>query len=465
MDVETDYLVVGAGATGLAFADSLVDVSDRELLIVDRRERPGGHWQDAYPFVELHSPSAYYGVSSVQLGGDEIQQDGLNEGFYEQAGAGELRDYFERVLNERLLPTGRVRFLGGHEYLGSDGETHSIRRVADGSVHTVIARQALVDAKYLEPTIPATHTPAFLVDPGRRLVPPNSVPELVGEFERFTVIGAGKTSVDTCLWLLGHGVEPDSIRWVRPNDLWFIDRAGLQPRDQTAALMNGLALEAEAAAEAEDLDDMFERLEQSGRHVRIDTGTRPTRYRGTMLSLRELDLLRSIEDVVRLGRVRAIESDRIVLERGEVATDERTLHVDCSALGLRSAPSVPVFEDGRIVIQQLRHNSPTFNAALTARVLIARDDDEERNRLARPNPFPRALEDWGPMMKRTWASELAWTREPDIFEWVASTRLNLMRDVPAHASEPETSDAAMRFVSAVGPASAQIAAMEAARTA
>ena len=60
--VETDYLVVGAGATGMAFVDTLVAESDVDVVMVDRRHRPGGHWLDAYPFVRLHQPSAYYGV-------------------------------------------------------------------------------------------------------------------------------------------------------------------------------------------------------------------------------------------------------------------------------------------------------------------------------------------------------------------------------------------------------------------
>lgn len=63
-EVETDYLVVGAGASGMALTDTLVAHSDAEVMLVDRRHRPGGHWLDAYAFVRLHQPSAYYGVES-----------------------------------------------------------------------------------------------------------------------------------------------------------------------------------------------------------------------------------------------------------------------------------------------------------------------------------------------------------------------------------------------------------------
>ena len=72
--METDYLVVGAGASGLAFADTLVaEAENVQVTVVDRRQAPGGHWLQAYPFVRLHIPSAYYGVSSLALGEDRIE--------------------------------------------------------------------------------------------------------------------------------------------------------------------------------------------------------------------------------------------------------------------------------------------------------------------------------------------------------------------------------------------------------
>ena len=71
--LETDYLVIGAGAAGLAFADTLLDHSSAHITLVDRRGQPGGHWNDAYPFVRLHQPSAFYGVNSTELGTGRLQ--------------------------------------------------------------------------------------------------------------------------------------------------------------------------------------------------------------------------------------------------------------------------------------------------------------------------------------------------------------------------------------------------------
>src|SRR6476660_3054376 len=106
--IETDYLVVGAGAAGMAFTDSLISHSDAEVVMVDRRHRPGGHWNDAYPFVRLHQPSAFYGVNSRVLGNDAIDETGPNAGLYERATAAEICAYFGAVLDEHLLPSGQV---------------------------------------------------------------------------------------------------------------------------------------------------------------------------------------------------------------------------------------------------------------------------------------------------------------------------------------------------------------------
>jgi hypothetical protein len=258
--------------------------------------------------------------------------------------------------------------------------------------------------------------------------------------------------VDACVWLLEAGVPPERIRWVRPRDAWFYDRGHFQPLAQVGAIMEGIALDAEAGAEASDLDDLFERLEDSGRMQRIDPAHPATMFRGTMLSGRELSALRQIEDVVRLGRVRRIEADRIVLERGETETGHDTLHVDCTALGLSDAPATPVFQPDRIVLQQMRHLSPCFNAAVAGFLEARRDDDEEKNRLCPPNPYPNSVEDWPRMMSRTWRTEARWLREPDLTAWVAESRLNLLRALSDHASEPDVQAVLRRYLAHVGAA-------------
>jgi succinate dehydrogenase/fumarate reductase flavoprotein subunit len=39
----TDYLIVGSGAVGMAFADLLVAETGADIVMVDRFAKPGGH--------------------------------------------------------------------------------------------------------------------------------------------------------------------------------------------------------------------------------------------------------------------------------------------------------------------------------------------------------------------------------------------------------------------------------------
>ena len=69
---DVDYVVVGAGAMGMAFTDALTAHADVSVALVDRRHGAGGHWLDAYGFVRLHQASAFYGVASTLLGGGRV---------------------------------------------------------------------------------------------------------------------------------------------------------------------------------------------------------------------------------------------------------------------------------------------------------------------------------------------------------------------------------------------------------
>ena len=136
-------------------------------------------------------------------------------------------------------------------------------------------------------------------------------------------------------------MPPEAIRWVRPRDAWLPDRAFQQPLDLLPRLIEGVSLYLEAAAQADDVPDLFRRLEACGQLIRLDPGVEPAMFRCATVSEAELVRLRSIQDVVRLGRVRHIGPDRIELAGGSVPSGRGQVHVDCSAAGLRTAPGLP----------------------------------------------------------------------------------------------------------------------------
>jgi hypothetical protein len=450
-EIETDYLVVGAGAAGLAFADALIAACDADVVMVERRHGPGGHWNDAYPFVRLHGPSALYGVNSRLLGTDEIDLVGPNAGFYPRATAAEICAYYQRVLDEVLLPSGRVRFFAMSDY-STVGNGHQFTSRLTGQTTAVRVRKRVVDGRYLEPSIPATHVPPFGVEPGARLIPVNDLVGLSGPASGFTILGGGKTAIDACLWLLEAGVPAEAIRWVRPRDPWLLDRAFQQPLELLPRLMEGVSLYLEAAAEAEDVSDLFGRLEACGQLIRLDPGVEPLTFRCATVSQDELLSLRRIENVIRLGRVTSIGPDRIELADGSVPAGRGQVHVDCSAAGLRIKPARPVFTSSLITLQQIRACQPVFSAALTGYVEATRDDDARKNVLCPANRYPGAAVDWIPVTCTAQRAEIVWAADPDLSAWMQRSRLNATCGMAEHRADPQMKSALARLFTNIEPA-------------
>jgi hypothetical protein len=265
--------------------------------------------------------------------------------------------------------------------------------------------------------------------------------------------------MDACLWLLEHGAEPDAITWVRPRDMWLLDRASVQPLAEVASIFEAVGLDVEALSIATSLEDLFARLEATGRLLRLDDDVVPTGFRCAIVDAVELPRLRSLRRVVRKGHVLRVEPDRLVLEQGEVPLAPGTLVVDCSARGLPAFPPVPVFATDRIVLQLVRQCSPTFSAALCAWVEAHRSDVDEQNALCPPNPAPSEPSDWVRMTVVSLQAAKAWRAAPDLLAWLEACRLNIARGAAAHADDPRLQDAFLRRQAHLKPALERAAAL------
>ena len=423
--METDYLIVGAGAVGLAFADTLLAETNAHITIVDRHGKPGGHWNDAYSFVSLHQPSAFYGVNSLPLGGDRIDETGVNRGLYELASGPEVSGYFEKVMNQRLLASGRVQYFPMSNYQG-DGRFVSLLSGKETQVHI---RKKTVDATYFGTTVPSTHKPQFVVEPGVDFVPLNELPHLwkrsQGMPKHFVIVGAGKTGMDAACWLLASGADPESISWIMPRDSWLLNRLKTQPGiDFFDETIGGQADMMEACAMATDVDDLFDRLEACGVMLRIDPNVRPTLHRYATVSTGEVAQLARIKHVIRKGRVTSISPTSVVLEGGQEAFGEGTLFIDCSATAVEDRPAVPVFQGDLIIPQMIRLPQPAFSAALTAYVEANYEDDTTKNGLCGSIPLPRTLDLYPRAVLGNMMNQLAWSQDPKLREWIRESRLD-----------------------------------------
>ena len=419
--LDADYVIAGAGATAMAFADTLLNESTATMIIADRRAKPGGHWLDAYPFVRLHGAAAVYGVNSQPLGQGAIDSVGLNQGLNELASGAEICAYFDRLMQQRLLPSGRVLYLSRHE-IDADGVATSL---VNGRRTQLRARRKWVDAARADSQVPATHGPNFRVAEGVRCVTPTELTQLTEPASGHVIVGGGKTSIDTALWLLEQGADPERITWIRPRDAWLLNRADLQPTLHFAhSTLEAITAELEVARDAASVQDLFARLEARRLLLRIDPAGQPTMYRCATVSEAELAQLRRIKRVVRLGRVQAIERDRIVFAQGELATAPGQVHVHCSSAGLPRAPVAPVFQGERIVPQYVRRCSPSFSAAFVAHLEATLASDDEKNALCRPVRVPETPLDWLRMHLDSAANQLRWSQRPELQQWLRQSRLD-----------------------------------------
>lgn len=439
-EIETDYLVVGSGAVGLAFADTLLTESDARITIVDRHGKPGGHWNDAYSFVTLHQPSAFYGVNSLPLGSGLKDVQGLNAGLYELASGPEVCGYFDAVMRQRLLASGRVDYYPMTDYRG-EGRMVSL---LSGAETRVRVRRRTVDATWFGTSVPSTHTPAFTIAEGVRLVTPNALPHLAQSGDpipdRYVILGAGKTAMDVGVWLIGAGVPADRITWVRPRESWLLNRLCTQPGEEFFHDSIGAQARAyQAFATAPTADALFEQLEAAGNMLRIDPTVRPQMFHYATVSTGEVEVLRTIADVIRHGRVRAIEAGGLRFDEAFVPVGEGALYIDCTASAVTRRPAVPVFDGDRITLQMIRIPAPTFSAALAAWVEVHIDDEARRNELCATCILPDTVADYAKTELANLRNQLVWSSEPELRRWIRNSRLDGFGKV-ARAVKPEETD-------------------------
>ena len=382
---ETDYLIIGAGAMGMAFADEIFHKSPKtKLTIVDRRPTPGGHWNNAYPFVGLHQPAAFYGVNSLVLG----------NGTTDLSSKSEILKYYQEVM-AKFENSDRVEFLAEHNYLGN-GKVAALNNANEITTYKINKR--LVDATYMKVQVPSTHAPKYKVDEGVPLIPLNNLVEEYEKWDDFYVIGNGKTGMDAVLYLLNNGVSESNIHWVCPNQAWLFHREGLQVGKVASVVLKQLDM----LRTTKSVTDFFLEMEKSGVAgiMRIDETKIPDKWRCATVSLKEMKQLRQIKNVIEKGRVTSITPTEIELENGNVSYSGKSLFVDCSANALSREKATPIFSEGKVTLQPILFCQQVFSAAVIARMELTGINDKKRNKLM-PIAHPEFKEDWPHALSRS----------------------------------------------------------------
>jgi hypothetical protein len=419
--LETDYLIIGSGAMGMAFADVLLTETDASMIIIDKHHKPGGHWNDAYPFVRLHQPSDFYGVSSHELSKGRKDQIGFNKGLNELASGAAVSAYFDEIMQHHFLPSGRVAYYPMCEYHGDN----SFSSLLTGVHYEVNVKKKIVDCTYLKTSVPSTHKPNFSLSEGVHFMPLNELPGINNPPAGFVVIGGGKTGIDACLWLLENNVDPEKITWIVSRDSWLLSREKTQPTAEFfEATIGAQADQFEAIAQSSSVDNLFDRLEAAGIFVRIDQNQKPTMFHGATISQLELEAMRQIKNVVRMGHVQHIGYKEITLQDGKIPTSTKHVHIDCSARAISNLAIEPIFQGKLIKPQTVRAYQPVFSAALIAYVEVTYEADKKKNQLCQVVPLPNYATDWVKVMAINMVNQYTWTQEKALRTWINNDRLN-----------------------------------------
>ncbi|MEO1041579.1 MAG: NAD(P)/FAD-dependent oxidoreductase [Pseudomonadota bacterium] len=449
--MEVDYLIIGAGTTGLCFADQLFTDTDATMAIVDRRGHAGGHWVDTYPFVELHQPASYYGVPSATLGTDRVDTDGPNAGLHCLASGTEVTNHFQTCLRERLIPSGRVHYFPLHEVT----EDRSVKSLLGGGIKPITVRKKVVNAGRFENAVPKTHPPKYDVGPGASVCPPNDLPRLAPFYQHFLVVGGGKTAIDTCLFLLKSGADPDMITWIVPRDSWLINRRTAQSAQNFFGdTIGGFASMLEAIAAATSADDFALRQEEHGNWLRVDQTVMPQMFHAATVTEREIEMLQKLRNIVRMGRVQTLEAHQVVLDGGSVQLPVGTLAVDCTASAISRQEQVPMFQGNEITCQLVRFPSVSFSATLIAHLEANLESDEEKNKLATPVPLPDTPADFFKTTLVGFMNAAAWRDSPLVSSFMRQSRLDPFSTVISAGDNtlPERKEILERMQAAMMPA-------------
>jgi hypothetical protein len=235
---------------------------------------------------------------------------------------------------------------------------------------------------------------------------------------------------------LKNDVSPEKIAWVTPRDSWILDRKNIQPGKLFAGSIARLFTDqAKDFAQASDIADLFARVEARGGLLRIDPTVTPTMYRCATVTTAELEQLRRITNIIRLGRVKNIEPTTITLDDGELPVKPNTLFVDCSADGLERRPELPVFDGNKITLQTVRTCQQVFSAAFIAHLEAEYSNDAEKNDLCTPVPHPDSDLDFLRSNLGNMQNTARWSADISLQAWLKQARLDGFSD--ADAANPD----------------------------
>jgi hypothetical protein len=246
------------------------------------------------------------------------------------------------------------------------------------------------------------------------------------QHQHYTVLGGGKTGMDSITWLLVNGVDPDAITWVCSRSSWVTPREIVQadPLFFKSTLGGQLAM-IMASAAATSVDDLFERLEASNVMARVDTAVKPTMFHYAVLSNGELEQLRRVSNVIYGAHVKRISVTEMELTtQSRISAKPDTLYIDCTATAVQFSDEVrPIFDGNLITPQCVIAPLIPYSAAIVAFIEANFETDAEKNALCPPVSVADTPTEWMKSFSDNLMAQSRIDQSPKLAEWTKTIRL------------------------------------------
>lgn len=451
--ISVDYLIVGAGSRGLAFADALLENRTVRVAIIDRHSHPGGMWNRTYDFACAQPPTDAFGANSHTLSDWLDTRAGTTASSPVDARRDDILDYFHAIMHDHLLPTGQVLFFP--EHISTGGGRIYCRKT--DSVKQIHVRSKIVDATHPQNPVSRSDSRCFSSAPGVDVITPH---ELSVRWTRgidlaphYCIIGAGKTSMDVALHLLQLGVKADGLSWVIPRDAWVLTREALQFIPARINRVLQRRLEAYAALEqALTANEVCQHLESTGFLTRIYANHTPTMFHEAIASARDIKLLRQIQHVIRKGHVHGISMLGMILDDGAQPMPSRTVYIDCTGFSAQRRAGVPIFNGNQVRLQNIRMCQPCLSAAMIAKIELLKLPEHAKNAMCSPLLIPDSAPDLIAQLLGNLRNCEAWFACPDLRPALKDCRLDGVTGLAARAlDDPGETSANVRALRQITP--------------
>ena len=280
-EIETDYLVIGAGALGMGFVDTLIEHSDADVVMIDRRHRPG--WSLAR-LLSVRPAAPAVGELRRELRRHSDRTGSSPTGETPASTSERVERRSAGTTTRSCVTDSWRRAVCGSSRCATTSATRRFRSRVTGVETDVSVRRSVVDATYMASRVPATDPPPFEVADGVTCVPVGALTSVTKPPAGYVIIGGGKTAMDAVCWLLDQGAAPRDITWIRPRESWILNRACFQPGAGVVPTFEGVVLELEAVAECDSIEQVYERLEERQVVLRIDPSIQPSMLKGATAS-------------------------------------------------------------------------------------------------------------------------------------------------------------------------------------